>query len=220
VNWGRVFFGILIVAVGVLLLLGNMDVIDAGEAFARWWPLAIIVGGVLSFAANPSHWFFPLVLVLVGGAVLLQTTGVVDALGVLIPGFLILIGLLVILGRGVPSGAADSSSDDEVNSFNLFSGSELVSDSRQFQGGRIGAVFGGAEVDLRNAELAADASLDVFAAFGGVEISVPHGWRVDIRGFPIFGGFENSTSRDQLEADAPRLRIDATVFFGGLEVKH
>jgi hypothetical protein len=96
----------------------------------------------------------------------------------------------------------------------------MVSNSSSFRGGRIGAIFGGAEIDLTNATLSPDAGLDVFAAFGGVEITVPRGWRVDINGFPLFGGFENKTAKESLGEDAPRLRIDATVLFGGLEVKH
>ena len=216
-NWARAFFGIVIVSVGAILLLGNLDMVDAGKIFRQWWPVVIVVGGILALAANPRHWLVPVILILGGGAVLLRTTGVVDTVGVLLPVGLIVIGLLVVFGR---LGSNTTTSDSLINSFNLFSGSSLTSDSKHFEGGRIGAIFGGAEVDLRNAVLAPDAALDVFTAFGGVEISVPRGWRVDIRGFPIFGGYENATGKDGLAPDAPSLRIDATMLFGGLEVKH
>lgn len=217
-NWARAFFGMLIVAVGALLLLDNLDLVEAGEILSQWWPLALIVGGILTFSANPRHWVVPLLLVVGGAVVLLRTTGVVDSIGVLLPIALIAVGLLVIFGNGLASSAR--SSDATINSFNIFSGSTLSSDSKQFEGGRIGALFGGAEVDLRHAALAPGAMFDVFAAFGGVEISVPQGWRVDIRGLPIFGGYENATSREGLAPDAPHLRIDATLLFGGLEVTH
>lgn len=217
-NWARVFFGVVVVAVGLLLLLDNLDVLDAGEIISEWWPAVFIAGGVLVFFANPRHWVMPLILVGGGGVVLLRTTGVIDTAGVLIPAGLILIGLLVLFGRGL--GTQSTTTDDRVNTFNMFSGSELASNSTGFSGGRIGAIFGGAELDLRNAALAQDANLDVFVAFGGVEITVPKGWRVEVNGFPLFGGFENTTAKESLPADAPRLRIDATVLFGGLEVKH
>lgn len=217
-NWARAFFGIVIVAVGTLLLLDNLDVLSAGDILSQWWPVALVVAGILTFAANPRHWIVPLLLVVGGGVVLLRTTGVVDSIGVLLPIALIGVGLLVIFGNGF--GTSTRSSDATINSFNIFSGSTLSSDSQQFQGGRIGAIFGGAEIDLRHAALAPDASFDVFAAFGGVEISVPRGWRVDIKGLPIFGGYENATNKEGLAPDAPYLRIDATVLFGGLEVKH
>jgi hypothetical protein len=160
----------------------------------------------------------PLILVGGGAVVLLRTTGVIDTVNVLLPAVLILVGLMVLFGRGL--GTRSDTMNDRVNTFNLFSGSEIASNSTAFQGGRVGAIFGGAELDLRRVTLAPDANLDVFAAFGGVEITVPQGWRVDMNGFPLFGGFENKTASESLPADAPRLRIDATVLFGGLEVKH
>lgn len=217
-NWARAFFGLLIVGVGTLLLLDNLDVLDAGDVIGEWWPAVLVVGGLIAFAANPGHWAMPLILVGGGGLVLLRTTGVVDTLSVLLPTVLIVVGLAVIFGRGF--GTRTTSSGNTITSFNLFSGSNLASDSNRFEGGRVGAVFGGAELDLRRATLVPGATMDVFTAFGGVEISVPEGWRVDINGFPMFGGFENATAKESLPSDAPRLRIDATVLFGGLEVRH
>lgn len=217
-NWARAYFGLIIVTLGALLLLDNLDLLDAGQIVGDWWPLAIVVGGVLVFIANPRHWVMPVVLVVGGATLLLNTTGVADIVNVLLPVLVIVVGLVIIFGRG--AGTRTTSSEHRINTFNVFSGTTLNSDSPEFEGGRIGAVFGGAEIDLSAASLAPDASLDVFAAFGGVEIRVPHGWRVDINGFPLFGGFENATSKDGLAADAPHLAIDATVIFGALEVKH
>lgn len=217
-NWARAFFGLLIVTVGVLLLLDNVDVLDAGAIMADWWPLAIVAGGVLALVANPRHWLMPLLLVGGGAIVLLLTTGVLDTIGVLLPAGLIVVGLLVIFGRG--AGSKVTVSGTTISGFNLFSGSNLASDSSSFEGGRVGAMFGGAEIDLRRASPAPNATLDLFAVFGGFEIAVPDGWKVDINGFPIFGGYENITAKESLPEDAPGLRIDTTVLFGGLEVRH
>jgi hypothetical protein len=217
-NWARAFFGTLVVIIGTLLLLDNLDVVDSGELIGTWWPTVVIVGGVLSFLANRRHVIMPLVLVLVGSAILLRTTGAVDTLDLIVPVIVILVGLLLLFGRSISSTRTDIG--DSVTSFNLFSGSEVASNSRSFTGGKVGAVFGGAEIDLREAAVAPDAALDVFVAFGGVEIYVPRGWRVEIKGFPVFGGFDNATVKESLPADAPVLRIDATVVFGGLDVRH
>lgn len=216
-NLARVFFGAAIVAVGALLLLDNLGALDAGQVISDWWPVALIGGGVISLLSNRRHWLVPVLLIGGGGLILLRTTGVIDSLNVLLPVAIIVVGLFFLFGRGM---GGPTEAGDAVNSFNLFSGSELASNSSEFSGGRIGALFGGAELDLRNARPAPGARLDVFAAFAGVEISVPRGWNVDISGFPIFGGYENATAKDELSTDAPRLQIDATVLFGGLEVKH
>lgn len=217
-NWARVFFGVLIVVLGALLLLDNLDVVDAGDVIGNWWPAVLIAGGLFSLINNRRHWVVPLILIGGGGALVLRTTGVVDSLNVVFPVLIIIVGLLLLFGRGF--GVGSTQTGDSVTSFNLFSGSELASQSQSFEGGRVGVMFGGAELDLRNAQLAQGATLDVFVAFGGIEVTVPRGWSVEIGGFPIFGGFENTTAKDELSPDAPKLRIDATVLFGGLEVKH
>lgn len=217
-NWGRLFFGGLVVAAGVILLLDNTGALDAGDVFTTWWPVVVIVAGLLGLVANPRHWAAPVIVMLVGGALLLWTLGVVDSLDLVIPAALILIGIFVIFGRARPG--AEETSADRISTFNFFSGSEIASHSKQFSGGNVAAVFGGAEIDLRDAAPAPGAVIDAFAAFGGIEISVPEGWQVLTRGFPIFGGFENATTKDRIPPDAPTLTVQATILFGGVEIKH
>jgi hypothetical protein len=217
VNWGRLFFGILVIAAGVVLLLDNAGTLDAGEFFATWWPAVLILAGVLTLAANPRHWPVALIIAAVGTAFLLSNLGIVDIGDFIIPAALILVGFLVIFGRGLGS---RTETGDKVNSFNVFSGSEIASHSNEFQGGSISAIFGGAEVDLRDAVPTPDAQLDVFTAFGGVEVRVPDGWQVEVKGLPLFGGIENATAKEAVAPNAPRLSISATVLFGGLEIKH
>jgi hypothetical protein len=217
-NWARAFFGTLVVAVGVILMLDAANVADSDVVFAMWWPLVLLVAGAMAFAANPRHWLVPLVLVVVGGVAFLDTTNLVDAdvwefVG---PALVIVVGATLIFSRTRPVVHAE----DRIRTFNLFSGSEIASHSRHFEGGTIGAMFGGAEVDLRDAVLAPGASIDVFTAFGGAEIKVPEGWKVITHGFPIFGGFDNVTAKERIPENAPVLDVSATVLFGGLEVKH
>jgi predicted membrane protein len=216
-NWGRLFFGLLVVAVGVILLLDNAGTLDAWEIFSTWWPAVVILAGILTFAANPRHWPVALIITAIGTAFLLSNLDIVDIGQFIIPAAIITVGLMVLFGRSLGS---RTEAGDRVNSFNVFSGSELASHSKQFQGGSISAIFGGAEVDLRDATPAHDAQLDVFTAFGGVEVKVPEGWQVDVKGLPLFGGIENVTVKDTVAADAPRLSVSATVLFGGLEIKH
>ena len=216
-NWGRLFFGLLIVAVGTVLLLDNAGVLDAGEILSTWWPAVLVLAGILTFAANPRHWPVALIITGVGVAFLLSNLDIIDLGNFIIPAAIIFVGLLVLFGRGLGS---RTEAGDRVNSFNVFSGSEIASHSKEFQGGSISAVFGGAEVDLRDTMPAPGAQLDVFAAFGGVEVTVPEGWNVVTRGLPLFGGIENATAKESVPADAPTLAVSATVLFGGLEIKH
>jgi hypothetical protein len=62
--------------------------------------------------------------------------------------------------------------------------------------------------------------MDVVVAFGGVGIVIPEGWRVEVKGIPLFGGWSNKIGRDSVGADAPLLSIEALVAFGGLDIRH
>lgn len=216
-NWGRLFFGTLIIALGTLFLLDATDVLDAGGVISDWWPAVIILAGLISWISNPRHWVVAGLIVLVGVAFLLASLDIADVGAIVWPTVIIVVGVMIIFGRGLGSRTEVA---DTINSFNIFSGSEIASHSDNFQGGSVSAVFGGAEIDLRDATPAPGANLDVFTAFGGIEIQVPRGWQVDVRGLPIFGGFDNATAKEQVGPNAPLLTINATVMFGGVEIKH
>jgi len=217
-NWARMLFGSVVVALGAIFLLDNAGVMDAGDFIGMWWPVVLIVAGLLGLASNRRHWMGPLIITAIGGMLLLTTTEVVDSLEIGGPVLLVVIGLLVIFGRGQNGRAV--ATPNTVKSFNVFSGSEIASHSDHFEGGSVGALFGGAEIDLRDAKPVPGAELDVFVAFGGAEITVPEGWQVVTHGLPIFGGFDNITAKEKVPVGAPLLDVNATVIFGGLEVKH
>lgn len=214
-NWGRLFFGGVVLAAGVILLMGNADVIDSGEVFSIWWPVVLIFAGVLSFLANPRHWGIALIIVAAGVVFLLSRLDIIDLRDLIVPGALIILGLFVIFGRNL---GGKQTAGDEINSFNVFSGSNLNTSSQTFKGGSVTAVFGGADIDLRQAGLAPGAQLDIFAAFGGVDLKVPEDWHVIVRGLPIFGGVDNKAKGPATE-NAPVLEINATVIFGGVDIK-
>jgi hypothetical protein len=217
VNHARLLFGSILLAAGAVLVLGAAGVLDSGEVIANWWPLALVATALVMYAATPRHWVTPTIVGVVGGMLLLETLDLVDNAGELVlPVVVIGAGLALLVGRRRPTVVEG----DRITAFAAFSGTEVASHSKHFEGGNIGAVFGGAEVDLRDAELAPGASLEVFTAFGGTEVKVPEGWKVVTHGLPLFGGFENITTKEILAPDAPVLDVTATVLFGGLEVRH
>ena len=50
---GRLFSGVLVVAIGVIFLLNNLDIIEARDIFRLWfWPILLIAFGVIQLL----HW--------------------------------------------------------------------------------------------------------------------------------------------------------------------
>ena len=101
----------------------------------------------------------------------------------------------------------------------VFSGSGVRNDSADFAGGEVTCVFGGLQIDLRDAAMTRpEAVLNVFALFGGVVIKVPAEWSVVVRGVPVLGGLEDKTV--PARGAAHRLVIDGWVVIGGLEIRN
>ncbi|TYK48453.1 DUF1707 domain-containing protein [Actinomadura decatromicini] len=82
----------------------------------------------------------------------------------------------------------------------------------------ISCVFGGADLDFRQAVLSrSEVSVNITCVFGGVNMVVPPGVRVVGANTVIFGG--NDLPEDDIaDPDAPVIRITGTVLFGGVSV--
>src|SRR5262249_44724192 len=84
---------------------------------------------------------------------------------------------------------------------------------------QVTCVFGGAELDLRDAVLPGkEITMHVTCVFGGAEITVPPEMRVVDTGSAIFGGREIAGDSDETGPDSPALRLTGDCVFGGIEV--
>ncbi|RKS74498.1 cell wall-active antibiotic response 4TMS protein YvqF [Actinomadura pelletieri DSM 43383] len=80
-------------------------------------------------------------------------------------------------------------------------------------------VFGGADLDFRQAVLSAgEVTINVNCVFGGVNMIVPPGVRVIASNTAIFGG-NDLPEDDTTDPDAPVIRVTGTLLFGGVSVK-
>jgi hypothetical protein len=85
---------------------------------------------------------------------------------------------------------------------------------------RVKAVFGGAELDLREARLESDdVTIDVKAVFGGVNVIVPDDVIAVVEGTGVFGGFDDQAASRQPPAGSPVVRITGKAVFGGVSVQ-
>ncbi len=121
----------------------------------------------------------------------------------------------LLMKRLFPShGDAES---DEVNLVAILDGVELESRAQAFRGGSLLSWLGGIAVDLREAQLASDAHLDVRSFMGGIAIRVPPGWRIE-SGVKTWGGGVAIGVTEPESDDAPTLRLDGFTALGGVAV--
>lgn len=81
------------------------------------------------------------------------------------------------------------------------------------------ALFGGIDLDLRNAILE-DREVTIYAnvMFGAIDIVVPEGVAVRTSGAGIFGGFDG-VNDDGGAPDGPVIHVTGVAIFGGVDVK-
>jgi hypothetical protein len=219
---GKVLVGVVLVGFGALLLLDNLEVVAAGRALADWWPLILVVAGVLAMLGRPRNLPAAVLFGGVGLALLAVTTGLLEAgtLALLWPLLLIGIGLWIVFARRLPVPARGATPDETLDVLAFLSGRDIRSHAHPFRGGSIMALLGGVDLDLRGATLAPGAALNVTAALGGVTIIVPPGWEVVMEGSAILGGYENNTDHGGTPPEgAPRLDVRVQALLGGVEVR-
>lgn len=82
------------------------------------------------------------------------------------------------------------------------------------------AFMGGGEIDLREAFFAdREVEINCIAVMGGMEVIVPPGVEVVVRGIGIMGGFEHLDRDEPGDPGAPRVIISGFAFWGGVGVE-
>jgi hypothetical protein len=217
-----------IIAIGVLFLLDNFG-FPVGVVWG-YWPVILIAIGLAKLVDSrdtPGRTGGAIImivgLILIGDKIHVPFLDNVS-LWSLWPLALIAFGIIMFWGAlegrhpGIPRGG----STDGLNQYAIFGGGKrrITGD---FKGGDVFALFGGYEVDLRGASMAADeAVINVNAMFGGVEIRVPETWMVQMQVTGIFGGHEDKTHQPdpRLVPNPKRLIVRGATMFGGLGVKN
>jgi len=225
---GAILLGLVLIAIGVLVLLANINVLPFDLNLVHWWPLILIVLGVVHLWNNRNIFDFSgLFLILLGVIFLMATLDKIcwGDIWRYWPAVLILLGISIVFKRSpVPlpgSGSARAASGEaSLHVNNILAGSERRINSQEFKGGDVANILGGTKIDLLEAKLAAgDWLLTVSTVLGGVEILVPRDWRLEINPTSMLGGVDDHT-RQNPQAVGGKLLIKASALLGGIEIKN
>ncbi|HJX83472.1 MAG TPA: DUF5668 domain-containing protein, partial [Candidatus Angelobacter sp.] len=207
---GPLVTAIVVIVVGIVLLLDQL-----GYVSVDFWPLVVGAAGValLLSASCWSRRLWGAGLLLAAIVIALNERGITRIqFWQLWPLYIIVVGvgLLWKTLQGSNSSSYSSSyggkslSSPRFNSVYVFSGTDRKITAKDFEGGKISAIFGGFKIDLSRADIAGDvAVIEVNAVFGGGEIIVPEHWVVVVEGGGVFGAFEDKTRHFQPDASQP-----------------
>lgn len=213
--------GLVLMAVGVVLLLDNLDWVESGQIL-RFWPLLLVGVGVkhLFGSRDRGAAVVGAVLAGVGGVLLLSSLNVLDIeVRRLWPLLLIAFGFLMwTRSRGAVRTPAGGAAAENWHAF--LGGIQRRVDTTDFRGGSATAFMGGVVLDLTKADMAGDeAGVHVLAMWGGVEIRIPDTWAVEVNVVPIMGGVVDKTFGGPAEP-TKRLVVDGTVLMAGIEIRN
>jgi len=226
----QVVLGLLVVGMGILFLLDNLNIIYLHHVLS-FWPLVFIVCGLVALCSEGprSGRVTGLVLIGIGIAMTLNRLGYVFiSWRTLWPLLMIALGGLILyrtmggkrfihVSTG-PVTKDHASADNVVDITAILGGFERRVNTPDFRGGEITAIMGGCALDLREAAIMKEAVIDVFAIWGGITIKVPPDWTVVLHGTPVMGGFTEKTARPP--DNSKRLIVTGYAIMGGVEVRN
>jgi predicted membrane protein len=230
----RALSGVILVLAGSLLLADRTGLLpDVIPGWIWTWKFLLVAIGFFSLLTS-DHREPGIILIVIGGIFLIPNifSGVDIDTKLLWYVAIIAVGVFLIFAsrgkhpvsvhRQEQGGEATDENLDMIDEFAMFAGGEKIFSSANFQGGRITTIFGGFDFDLSRCKLApGQHQIEVFALFGGWEITVPPNWNIKTDVTSILGGVSDKrqVAQDTLKDTTRTLVIKGTVIFGGGELK-
>lgn len=241
---GRALGGLIVVAVGVILLLKQMQL----YIFPPWlftWPMLMIVWGLFVGARHGFRgWGGWLIISLLGMVFLVQDYFPQYSISDYIwPIGIIVVGLFLIIRpkrhfnweemhykhrqrhwrkweRWQDFSNTPASGDDFIDSTAIFGGVNKVIVSKNFKGGDIVNIFGGCDLNLTQADFTGTITIDFVQIFGGAKITVPTDWKIVVNTTSVFGGVEDKRPPSLIKENPDKtLIIDGTSIFAGISIQ-
>lgn len=223
-----IIWGIAIVALGVIFGGNALGVFNINVFFEGWWTLFIIIPSAVSLITEKEK-VSSLIFLAAGVILLLAAQNVFSfevAWKVILAIALVAVGLGIIF-KGIFRGKNDKEVEKKVKDLEdgktmdsqmaVFSGTDRVYKDEVFSGANLLAVFGGVDLDLRDAKFTKDTAIKAFCLFGGVDIGVPENVQIKVKSGFIFGGVSDDR-KSTSEKGKYTIYIDAAGGFGGVSV--
>lgn len=228
--------GVSILLFGSLLLLDRMDMVE----FPRWlfsWKVLLIAIGLVIGINKKFEGIGWLVLILVGLFFLLDDIPgfpydfdeYAFPIGIMIVGFFMVSRALWGFGSKTSRKAVwdrqrgdegQASGEDYFNLTTIFGSNKRRIFSKKFKGGEATCIFGGADIDLSQADMEGTVVIDLVQLFGGAKLIVPSNWELKSDMTVILGGVDDKrTMPPQAVSSGKRLVLTGVAMFGGIEIR-
>lgn len=209
-----IFWGLLIIALGVILCGNAIGIWDINVFFPGWWTLFIILPCLYWMITGRPD--FGNVAGLIVGIVLLldntETFGKYISWKLILPVIIVLIGVSVIVSA---LRSANEAKNGVCSGKTTFSEQKFNYDGKPFDGGIFKCSFGEMKIDLSGAVINQTKPFRVHCSFGSVKIFVPSNISLEIKSSVSFG--EVKSECPQRESGIP-LCLEADCSFGEVKI--
>jgi len=110
--------------------------------------------------------------------------------------------------------------DDYLDAVSVFGGVKKTILSKNFRGGEIVNIFGGAELDFTQADIQGRVVIDITQIFGGTKIIVPSNWQVVSDLAAVFASVDDKRIKTTSSPDSNKLLVLKGVsIFAGVDIR-
>lgn len=214
-----IILGVILIILGIIFLGNEFDFWNIKLFFKGWWTLFIIVPSALGIWEKENRLSSFLGL-LIGVLLLFATRDIIawKSVGkIFLPALLIILGVSIIFRKKFKV-EKNKSKQNTKKYTAIFGASEEKISNEEVLGTNVIAVFGGIELDLRQAIIKKDVVINCEAIFGGIDIILPDNVKVKTSGVPVFGGVENKKESSK-EENVPTVYINYVCVFAGVDIK-
>lgn len=241
---GKILGGLLIVIIGALFL-GR----ELGMNIPEWiftWKMLLIAIGTMMIVKSGFRSGKGIFLILIGGAFLASDMYPAILIKPLLwPILIILFGLFIIFkprrkqhylfrkrmyhkyhrhhhhGDWHCDNPGQNVDDDKIESTTFMGAVKKNILSKNFKGGEITNVLGGAEINLSQADFEGTATLEITNVLGGTKMIIPANWGIQSELVSVMGSIEDKRPlQPNLNVEKSKILIlRGTVFMGGIDIK-
>ncbi|AYL94023.1 LiaF transmembrane domain-containing protein [Mucilaginibacter celer] len=112
------------------------------------------------------------------------------------------------------------SGDDYIDTVSIFGGVNKTILSKNFRGGDIVNIFGGAELDFTQADINGRVIIDITQIFGGTKIIVPSNWQVVSDLAAVFASVDDKRIRSTASVGSEKvLVLKGVSIFAGVDIR-
>jgi len=112
------------------------------------------------------------------------------------------------------------SDDDYLDNVAVFGSINKTILSKDFKGGEIVNIFGGAELDFTQADIQGRVVIEITQVFGGTKLLVPSNWKVVSDMSAVFAGIDDKRIKTPASAESGKILVlKGTSIFAGIDIR-